>query len=79
MIASKAGAYLSEASFRRSTLGRLLTVPTNMRLEWQGLPGKNTLACYKHPKITDVKSFITFVPGVMVIKHFFFAIGATVE
>jgi len=30
----------------------------------QGLPGKNTLAHYKHFYITAVKSFITLGPGV---------------
>jgi len=32
MFLSKAGAHPSEAYFRRSTLGRLLTLPTNIKL-----------------------------------------------
>jgi hypothetical protein len=53
------GAYQSEAPLRCSTLGRLLTLIANIRLGWNGVPGKNTLAYYKHLKITAVKSCIT--------------------
>ncbi len=35
---------------------------------WMGQPGTNTLAYYKHWKITEVKSFITLCPGANVIK-----------
>ena len=49
LFAGKAGSYLSEASFMCSTLGRLLTWPTNFRLGCKGLPGTNTLAYYKNP------------------------------
>jgi hypothetical protein len=45
MFVVKAGAYLREAPFRWSTLGRPLALPTNIRLGWRGLPGTNTLAC----------------------------------
>ncbi len=44
--------------------GRLLVSPTNIRLGWKSLPGTNTLASYKNPYITAVKSFITLAPGV---------------
>jgi hypothetical protein len=36
--------------------GRLLALPTNIRLGWQYLPGTNTLAYYE-------KSFIGLTPG----------------
>jgi hypothetical protein len=49
---------------------RFLALSTNMRLGWKGLPGPNTLAYYENPYITDVKSFITLDPGVIVIKLF---------
>jgi hypothetical protein len=29
--------------------GRLLASPTNIRLDWKGLPRTNTLADYKNP------------------------------
>ncbi len=50
MFAVKAVAYPSEAPFR------YLASPTNIRLGWKGLPGTNTLAYYKNPLITAVKS-----------------------
>jgi hypothetical protein len=28
--------------------GRLLAFPTNIRLDWKGLPGTNTLAYYEN-------------------------------
>jgi hypothetical protein len=39
----------AEPSIERSTskvlhLGKLLALPTNVRLEWKGLPGTNTIA-----------------------------------
>jgi hypothetical protein len=45
MFAGKAGAYLSEAPFRRV---RLLASPINIRLGWKSLPGTNTLAYYEN-------------------------------
>ncbi len=33
--------------------------PTNIRLDWKGLPGSNALAYYEKPQLTAVKSFIT--------------------
>ncbi len=43
----------------RGTLlkGRLLTLTTNTRLGWKGMPGINTLAYYEHSYITDEKIF----------------------
>jgi hypothetical protein len=40
-----------------------LALPANIRLGWKGLPGTNTLAYYKTPKITVAKSFITLATG----------------
>ncbi len=38
MCAGKAGAYPSKAPFW------LVALPTNIRVDWKGLPGKSTLA-----------------------------------
>ncbi len=62
MFAGKAKDYLSEATERYSTLGRLLASPTNIRLGWKGLPGTKSLAFYKKLKITAVKFFIVLDP-----------------
>ncbi len=43
--------------------GGLLTSPTNIRLDWKGLPGSNALAYYKKSQLKAVKSFITLAPG----------------
>ncbi len=51
--------HLSDAPF----YGRLLALPTNIRLSWKGLPGTNTPAYYEDSKVTDVKSLITLSPG----------------
>ncbi len=48
------GGYRSGASI----LGRIVVLPTNIRLDWKGLPGTNTLAHYENSKILTVKSFI---------------------
>ena len=42
--------------------GRLLTLLSNIRLGWKGLPRTNTLAYYENPLITAVKSFIVQAP-----------------
>ncbi len=55
-----AGAYLSELPFRCSTLeGRLLALPTNIRLGCKGLIGTNALDFYENAYLMAVKSFIT--------------------
>jgi hypothetical protein len=38
-------------------------LPSNIRLDWKGLPGTNTLAYYEHLCITEEKSFITLAQG----------------
>ncbi len=43
--------------------GRLLALPTNIRLEWNLMAATNTLAYYEMAKITAVKSFIVQAPG----------------
>ena len=60
MVASKARAYLGEASFRCSTL---MALSTNIRRGLKGLAGTNTLAYYEHLQITAVKSLMTLTPG----------------
>ncbi len=52
---SKAGAYLSGVPL----LGRLLVLPTNIRLSWKGMLVTNTLAFYEKNLITAVNIFIT--------------------
>jgi hypothetical protein len=44
MFAGKVGAYPSEGA---PLLGRILALPTNIRLGWKGLPGTNALAYSK--------------------------------
>ncbi len=46
--------------------------PPNIRLGWKSMTEKKTLAYYEHLLIISEKSFITFHPGVNVIKLFFF-------
>ncbi len=38
--------------------GRHAALSTNMKSGWKDLPVTNTLAYYKNPQITSVKSFI---------------------
>jgi hypothetical protein len=45
MFENKAEAYPSKAP---SLTGGLLALPAKIRLGWKGLPGRNTLAYYKH-------------------------------
>jgi hypothetical protein len=40
---------LKQISLYTPLLGRLLALPTNIRLGWQYLPGSNTLAYYESP------------------------------
>jgi hypothetical protein len=51
-------------------LGRLLGLPTNIRLGWKSLPGTNTLAYYIHGQITVVKK----AQGVITINQYRFII-----
>ncbi len=48
----------------------------NIRLNLKGLPGKNSIAYYKHFFNAGIKSFITLGPGVDVTKLFFFVTDA---
>ncbi len=50
--------------------GRLVTLPTNIRLGWKDLPGTSTLAYYELSQITVIKSFKTLGPGANVMKLF---------
>ncbi len=45
-----------------ASLGNAPALLANIRLGWKGLPGTNTLAYDKNPKITAVKSFIVQAP-----------------
>ncbi len=51
-------------------MGRHLALFEIIKLDWEGLPGTNTLAYYKNSKITFVKSFLTLGQGVNVTKLF---------
>ncbi len=67
MLAIKFRAYPSGAPERWLTLGysvkgKLLVLPTNIRLSWKGLPGTNTVAHYEDAWITDKKVYIGLVP-----------------
>jgi hypothetical protein len=42
--------------------GRLLALPTNIRISWKSLPRIKTLAFYEHSYITFVKGFLTLGP-----------------
>ncbi len=57
---------LSDASF----LGKLLVLPANVRLDWKGIAGANTLA-YLASSSAANKFFITLTPGVNVSLFFF--------
>ncbi len=49
LFASKAKAYTSPNHLKGAPLyGRLLALPTNIRLDWKGLTGTNTIAYYRH-------------------------------
>jgi hypothetical protein len=51
--------HLSGAQFK----WRLLALPENIRLSWNGLAGTNPLAYYRNLQLKEVKSFITLTPG----------------
>ncbi len=59
MFAIKATAFPDGAPLQ----GEVLGLPTNIRLGWKGLKGKNTLAYCEHSKFTNLKSFMTFGSG----------------
>jgi hypothetical protein len=61
MFVGKAGAFPSEGSPLKS---RLLSSHTNIRLGWKGLPEKNTIAYYKNPYNTAIKSSLVQAPAV---------------
>jgi hypothetical protein len=48
MFVGKTGACPIEEPFRCSTLGKAPGLATNNRLDWNGLPGINTLAYYEN-------------------------------
>ena len=48
MFVGKTGACPIEEPSDAPLYGRLLTMPTNNRLDWDGLPGTDTLAYYEN-------------------------------
>ncbi len=50
--------------------GRLLILPTNIRLGWKALPGTNTVAYHEHLSTTAIISFKILGPGADVVKLF---------
>jgi hypothetical protein len=69
MFVGKGGAYLSEVPFRvlqGTSEGRLLALPTNIRLGWKDLQGTNTLAYYKTFVNIGRKKFHNIEPDRMV-------------
>ncbi len=55
-IVLKAPVFLSKQAPHQC---RLLSLPTNISIGWEGLPGTNTLAYYEHSQIRTLKSFLT--------------------
>jgi len=53
--------HLPDASF----LGKLLVLPGNVRLDWRGFLGTNTLAYLASSSATKEKSFITLTPDLL--------------
>jgi hypothetical protein len=53
--------------------GRLLAVPTNIRLGWKDLSGTNTLAYCEKEQLTTVKSFVVEASGF----RFYFEVNFT--
>jgi hypothetical protein len=54
MFIRKARAYLSDTPFWSPLMGRLLALPTNIRLGWKGLLRTNTQAYYERLHINPV-------------------------
>jgi hypothetical protein len=63
IFASKNGAYPTEATSTAPLWGRLLALPTNIRLGWKGLLGINTPSFFQHPKFRNACNKLVFVPG----------------
>ncbi len=57
-------------NLKGASLGYAPVLLANIRLGWKGLPATNTLADYKHLKITDVKRFITLGPVDVVQREY---------
>jgi hypothetical protein len=62
------GRYLLGPILGAPLQGRLLALPTNIRLGWKGLPGTNALAYFENSELTAVRSFKTLAPGACTIK-----------
>jgi hypothetical protein len=48
-------------------LGRLLSLPTNIRIDWEDLPGTNAIPYLASSPVIKTK-FLTLTPGPNVIK-----------
>jgi hypothetical protein len=68
MLLVRPGAYPIVEHLKGASLGETPALLQNIRLGWEGLPGTNTQAYYKHFLITAIKSFITLPPGACIIK-----------
>jgi hypothetical protein len=55
MFVGKPGAFLLKNLLDAPIFGRLLGLPTNNRLDWNGLLGTNTQAYCENSQITDKK------------------------
>jgi hypothetical protein len=63
MLEGKAGAYLSEAPFMCSTLGKTPGITQNIKIGWKSLLVTKSLVYYENSYITAGKSFTTLHPG----------------
>jgi hypothetical protein len=70
MSVARPGAYPRVEHLKGVSLGWAPASPSNIRLGWRGVPGKNTLAYYKSPLITAVISFNVQVPEAWFTKLF---------
>jgi hypothetical protein len=70
MFVGKAVANSRVEHLTGTSLGYALALPTNIRLDWGGLSGTNTLFYYEHLQITDVKKFLTLGPVVIYLLLF---------
>jgi hypothetical protein len=64
MFVGKAGAYPNGKPYVTPLSGKLLALPTNIRLSWKGPSGANTLAYLEPLQITAIKGLIILAPHV---------------
>jgi hypothetical protein len=66
MLWVRPAAYPIVEHLKGASLGEAPALLTNIRLEWNCLPG----AYYRHFLIMAIKSFITLPPGACIIKNY---------